>query len=81
MYNVDIHEVSAKDSININEVMNNVAEKLMQREDDFNKYRLQTGGNKNTKNKSLKLGGNNSMKDKLKDKISGLNNRCNRCDI
>ena len=90
MYNVDIHEVSAKDSTNINNVMNKVAIKLMQREDDLNKYRLQTGGDKNGRNKSMKLGSgkfnsNTSMKDKVYNKLNGLNrnlnNRCNRCDI
>lgn len=74
MYNVELHEVSAKSSQNIEEVMNRVGSLLIKREEK-NKI-SKTPEIYNTK--PMKLG-NKDYKKVIKDKIEGLNHKCSGC--
>ncbi len=78
MYNVDVEEVSAKNALNIDDVMIKIGRKLIEREESNSNQRLSTlGSNKSKKNKNdgFKLS-SSSVANKVKEKLSGLNNNC-----
>lgn len=79
MYNVEVEEVSAKCALNVESVMTKIGKILIEREEATNNQRLSTGGSSKSKSKNknnaFKLS-TNSVANKVKEKINGLNSNC-----
>ena len=76
MYGVEICEVSAKSSHNIESIMNKAGKLLIQREEKNNLMK----DPKIEKSSKIKLGGN-SLQKSLQLKAQNIKEKCNSCNI